>query len=686
MSTTFDVIVIGAGSAGLTAAVGCAKVGKRVLLIEREHLGGECTNSGCIPSKALLHHAKAYAAAVDISDKTPSNETFRQAALAYVQRKITEVLADETPAHFESQGITVVMGEAVFTSANTVQVKEHTYTFNRAIIATGSAPRLTTIPGLTAEQTLTNQNLFNLTVIPERLLIVGGGPIGLEMGQAFALLGSQVTIVDTGSRFAKLEEVAVAKVTEAAFMKLGITFVPEGEVMAVSGNLATIYRKNTEISETISFDKVLVAIGRVPNLPTGLTQARITHTESGIVVNQNYQTSNRNVYAIGDVAERLKFTHMADDTARQVVTHLVSRGLLSVNPRKAVPKVTYTSPEMAQVGLSWDAAVSAYGADRLHRIEVSFAHNDRARTDDVTDGVLVVIARRLSGKILGAHIAGPAAGELINIFTIAIDQKLSLWKLRNTIFAYPTYALIIKKAGDYFFAAQIGTLKHDLKRTFFSLAPKVLLAAVWVYALYQLYDYQQTFGLTITELALNLFSFITGTVWGPVLYILTYAIRPLTFIPATPLTLSAGIFFGFWGGLIYTIIGANLSASVAYAVGRFFGSNLKLENTILRPYVGALRSNPFSAVLTTRLLFMPFDVVNYGAGILRLPFIPYLLATIIGTLLGIATFISVGAALSVEEVRANGFSVAAIDAEFLVLSGIIFIASLGVAKLLKKRA
>jgi len=422
----------------------------------------------------------------------------------------------------------------------------------------------------------------------------------------------------------------------------------------------------------------------VPNIPSGLESAHIPNTPQGIIVNRNWRTSNRRVYALGDVAARLKFTHVADDAGRQVVAHAMSRRLISVR-EKAIPKVTYTSPEIAQVGMSWLDAVATYGVDRVHRIEVPFSVNDRARTATATEGVLIIIARRVSGRILGAHIVGPAAGELISICTIAIDRGISLWKLRRTIFAYPTYALIIKKAGDHFLATQLGTIKADLKRTAMSLLPKIILLSAWLGGLYLLYDYQQTFGLTITELALKLFDFITGTIWGPLLYMLTYAIRPLTFIPATPLTLSAGLFFGFWGGLIYTIIGANLSASVAYVVGRYFGASIRLEHTILRSFIIPLRENPFQAVLTTRLLFIPFDLVNYGAGILKLPFVPYLLATIIGTLLGIATFVSVGSALRVDDVRANGFTVSAIDGQFLILSVIIFVASLVVAKFLKKK-
>ena len=195
----FDVAVIGAGSGGLTAAVGLAKIGKRVLLIERDKIGGECTHSGCIPSKALLHHAKAYATAVAIAGINDHTEKFRQDAFAYVQAKIAETVATETPEHFTAIGVTVIYGEAIITGPRSLSIGNEQYSFTRAIIATGSSPRLIAIPGLHPADVLTNQNLFRLAEIPKRTLIIGGGPIGLEMGQAFALLGSQVTIVDTGA-------------------------------------------------------------------------------------------------------------------------------------------------------------------------------------------------------------------------------------------------------------------------------------------------------------------------------------------------------------------------------------------------------------------------------------------------------------------------------------------------------
>ncbi|MEX0930751.1 MAG: NAD(P)/FAD-dependent oxidoreductase, partial [Candidatus Paceibacterota bacterium] len=425
----FDVIVIGAGSGGLTAAVGFAKVGKRVLLVEREHLGGECANSGCVPSKALLHHAKAYHQATTIAGTNTATETYRKEAFTYVRSKIDEILAEETPEAFENLGITVVMGEAQFTAPYNLKVGNKIYSFKTAIIATGSSPRLMDISGLDQNTILTNQNIFALKKIPKRILIIGAGPVGLEIGQALALLGSEVTIAAIDTEFARLEDPAIRSILRKQFESLGIKIELQAFIQKVENSEAIFNRKDDNVvTETfrVQFDTILIAIGRVPNIPHGIEAAGIKADARCIMVDSQYRTSNKYVYAIGDVSQRLKFTHTADDSARQVVTRIISKGFLRVNKRKAVPKVTYTLPEVAQVGLSWGEAVKKFGEERVMRIEIPFTHSDRAKTDNDTTGLLIVVARRLNGTVLGANIIGPAAGEILSLFTLAIDRKVSM--------------------------------------------------------------------------------------------------------------------------------------------------------------------------------------------------------------------------------------------------------------------
>ena len=673
----YDVVIIGAGSGGLTAAVGFSKVDRRVLLIEKEHMGGECTNTGCIPSKALLHYAKTHGA-------TSESKT---GAFDYVRTVVTDILAKETPAVFEQMGIDVVLGEAEFISECSVKVEDTEYQYKTAVIATGSHPRLLHVPGLAESDVLTNQNLFQLKEVPDHTLIIGSGPIGMEMGQALAMLGSQVTIATIDNEFARLEDKTIRPIIRQQFEELGVRIETNAFIEKVENDTAVFNRKDGDtVTDTFSipFDKVLVAVGRMPNLPQGLDVAGIAFNEHGVAVDTQHRTSNRYVYAVGDVAARLKFTHVADDTARQVVTRVISKGLLRINNKKAVPKVTYTEPEIAQVGLSWPEAQAKYKSEQLMRIEVPFSENDRAKTDGTTGGTLVVIARRLNGAVLGAHIIGPRAGELITPFTLAIDNKLSLWKLRRTIYAYPTYSLIIKKAGDQFFTTQIASLKSDLLNLLKRNAPKLVAGLLWIGLLVTLSRYQSSHDMNTTETALMIFDFVSMTVWGPLVYILFYTIRPITFFPATALTILAGIFFGFLWGTVLTVIAATLSASVAYAVGRFFGSGLRLEDTVLGNWIESLRSNTFEAVLTTRLIFLPFDLISYAAGILQTKFIPFVTATFLGIMLGTATFVSIGASLDIEEFKMEGFSFSILEPQFLALSALIFVTSFGLSKLLKR--
>jgi len=674
MKQQYDVVVIGAGSGGLTAAVGFSKVGKKVLLVEREHMGGECTNTGCVPSKALLHAAKKGFHAPE--------------AFSYVRNVVDGILADETPETFQAMGIDVVMGEAVFADKNSVTVTDTTYTFTTAVIATGSSPSMIKIDGLDERHILTNQNIFNLTDAPEKLLIIGGGPIGMEMAQAFAMLGSKVTVAERGEQFARQEDESIRPIVQAALEDLGIKIHTGAAIKYVEDKVAYFDQMRgdqTTGTFSVEFDNVLIAIGRTPNIPQGIEAAGIESTQQGVTVDKQHQTKNKRVYAVGDVAQRLKFTHMAEDTARQVVAQVTSKGMLRVSKNKAVPKVTYTTPEVAQVGLSWSEAIAKYNEDRLMRIEVSLNDNDRAKTDQATEGKLIVIARRLRGTVLGAHIIGPSAGEIITIFTLSIDQKISLWKLQKLIFAYPTYSLIVKKAADQFVGRQLAELKNDLAKSIKRHTPTILAALIWVTAIVALNRYQAVQGLTTAETAINIFDVITMTIWGPLLYVVIYAVRPVTFFPATALTILSGIFFGLLWGTVLTIIAATMAAGVAYTVGRFFGANLKLENSALGNYATVLREHTFSTVLTMRLIFMPFDLTSYAAGILRTKFIPFIAATFFGIILGTTTFVSIGASLNVEEFRANGFSSNLLEPQFLALSLLIFVTSIGVSKLLKQK-
>lgn len=688
MNILYDVVVIGAGSGGLTASIGFAKIGKRVLLIEKNQMGGECTNAGCIPSKALLHRSKEFHNALSVTGSSAKAKRYRDASLQYVRDTIEAIREEESIDTLERHGVEVALGEAEFTGPCTLEVGGIHYQYTQAVIATGSSPRLLTIEEINQKDLLTNQNIFDLEKVPERLLVIGSGPIGMEMGQAFAMLGSTVTIATIDHHFAKLEDPAISSMIERSFKDLGITIIKSAHLKKVVNRQATFSitpPAGRESEKNIVYDKILVAIGRVPNLPKGLTEAGVEYTKYGINTNERYRTTNKHVFAIGDVAHQLKFTHTANDQARELVTQTGSKGILRIKPDKSVPKVTYIKPEVASVGLSLEEATEFYGKEAVTRIEIPYAQSDRARTDEETNGVLIVYAKKLSGRVLGANIYGHVAGELISLFTLAIDTKISLYRLRSLIYAYPTYATLLQKAGDQFLSNQISTLKDDLFFLVKKHTPKIIAGMFWISLIGYFTYYRISNDLSYIDVLLNLIDFFTTSMWGPITYILAYALRPLILFPATLLTILSGILFGFWFGIIYTLIGENMSANLAYWIGRFFGKDLKLEQSFLKKWVIWLRHRPFESVLFMRLFYVPFDLTNYGSGVLKVSWPGYALATLIGTLPGLTTFVALGASIDLDELRLKGLSVEIFDPLYLLASVVIFTISLGFSRYLKNK-
>jgi len=685
----FDIIVIGAGSGGLTSAVGAAKAGKKVLLVEKDQLGGECTNAGCVPSKALIHRANQYAIAKKVSGDSEELEKFRQTSLDYVRDTVTKFKAEETPEAFEDIGMTVIHGQAVFKDKRSVIVNDQIYYYKNAIIATGSSPRTINLPGLTDEDTLTNQNLFKLNSIPEQLLIIGAGGIGLEMAYAFSVLGSQVTLVTREPALASRFEPPIQEVVNQHFTKLGIKIITEADLNRVENKVAHfnhIGEVEKEVA-TASYDKVLLAIGRVPNLPDGLTAAGIKFKDGvGIFVNHSQRTSNGRVYAVGDVTEGDdRLTHVADARARGVVTRLVTHRLLRPTRSSVVPRVLYTKPEIAQVGITGTVVEQTYNPKQIRRIVVPLETNDRAKTDGETKGVLVVVVKRLSGTILGAEIMAPTAGDLVALFSLAIENGLSLWRLGRVIYAYPTYSLLLKKAGDIFLAKQLASLKKDLLNWFKINLPKLIAVVFWGLLLYSFHRYRVVNDLTYPALTIKLFDFFTSTAWGPLIYMLIYAVRPLIFFPATILTALSGALFGFWWGVLYTVVGENISANLAYWIGRFFGGGLNLENSRIGNWIKSLRRHSFDTVLAMRLFYVPFDLTNYGSGVVKAKWTEYALATVIGIVPGLLTFVALGAALDLEKFRADGAIESSFNPWFILLAVAIFIASILLSRWFKKR-
>ncbi len=452
-SLTPDICVIGAGSGGLSVAAAAAVFGVSVVLVERGKMGGECLNTGCVPSKSLIaagHHARAMAQARAFGIAAGTV----QVDFAEVHRRVQGVIAAIAPnnskARFTGLGVRVIAGVARFRDRKTVTVGDAIeIKARRFVVATGSSPSLPPIPGLDAVPCLTNETVFDLIEQPKHLVVIGAGPIGLELAQAFRRLGSAVTVLEAARPLAR-EDGECADIVLDALAREGVAVrspVTVVRVDAVDSQIRLALRAGNG-EETLEASHLLVAAGRRPNVDgLALERAGIRHDRNGIVVNRGLKTSNRRVYAIGDVAGRGQFTHLANYQAGLVIRNALFRLPVRLNER-LVPRVTFTDPELAQVGLT---EVEARGHGRAIRVlRWPYHENDRAQAEGETVGHIKVVTDR-GGRILGATIVGAGAGELITTWTLAVGLRLNIRALAGIIVPYPTLAEIGKRAAITYF-------------------------------------------------------------------------------------------------------------------------------------------------------------------------------------------------------------------------------------------
>ncbi len=452
-SLTPDICVIGAGSGGLSVAAAAAAFGVSVVLVERGKMGGECLNTGCVPSKSLIaaaHRARAMAQARAFGIAAGSVKVDFAEVHRHVQGVIAAIAPNDSKARFTGLGVHVIAGVARFKDRKTVTVGDAIeIKARRFVIATGSSPALPPIPGLDAVPCLTNETVFDLTTQPSHLVVIGAGPIGLELAQAFRRLGSAVTVLEAARPLAR-EDGECADIVLDALAREGVELrspVAVVRVDAVDSQIRLALRAG-DGEETLEASHLLVAAGRRPNLDDlALERARIRHDRNGVIVNRGLKTSNRRVYAIGDVAGRGQFTHLANYQAGLVIRNALFRLPVRVNER-LVPRVTFTDPELAQVGLT-EAEAGARGR-AIRVLRWPYHENDRAQAEGETVGHIKVVTDR-RGRILGATIVGAGAGELITTWTLAVGLRLNIRALAGIIVPYPTLAEIGKRAAITYF-------------------------------------------------------------------------------------------------------------------------------------------------------------------------------------------------------------------------------------------
>ncbi|WP_170553377.1 dihydrolipoyl dehydrogenase family protein [Ruegeria atlantica] len=444
-----DILVIGAGSGGLSVAAGASQMGADVILLEGHKMGGDCLNFGCVPSKALIASGKtaygqAHAAAMGVADVMPQVDY--AAAKDHVRDVIAQIEPMDSQERFEGFGVKVIREFGSFVSPTQVQAGDHLITARRVVIATGSSPLVPPIPGLDQVPYYTNETIFELREKPEHLLIIGGGPIGLEMAQAHIRLGCEVTVIEGMQALGKDDPDAAAVVLD--------TLRAEGVALHEQAMVAQIRDNNglvdvvTENGDIYTGSHLLIAAGRKANTDRlNLEAAGIEPTRTGIKVDASLRTTNRKVYAIGDVAGGLQFTHVAGYHAGIIIRSALF-GLPSKAKSTHIPWATYTDPELAQVGLTEAQARDQHG-DRVEIARFDYHHNDRAITERKTKGFIKVMV--VKGRPVGATIVGHQAGELINLWSLALANNLKMGQIAAMISPYPTIGELNKRvAGAYF--------------------------------------------------------------------------------------------------------------------------------------------------------------------------------------------------------------------------------------------
>ena len=440
----FDVIVIGGGAAGISAVKTVRGFGKKTAIVENKKLGGECTWNGCIPSKALIHAA---AESFSASSGAGSGEKVKN-ALKYVGNVIQKVYAEENPEVFEKAGISVIAGKAVFIDSHTISVDGKKLGAAMFIIAAGSSPFIPPIEGIDKIPYYTNENIFKMEEIPSSMIVLGGGPIGIELAQAFGRLGVKITVVEMLERILFREIPELTGILESRLRSEGISLMTGMKALKFesgNGNISLIIENLQKEKETISAQAVLAAVGRRPSIEgLNLENAHVKYTRQGIHVNAYLQTSQSNIYACGDIVGPYYFSHVAGYQG-------ITAGINVSIPfrRKAdysqVLWTTYSNPELARAGLTEAEAKEKFGKSiRVYRLP--YSKLDRAKTESREEGLAKFITGK-KGRLIGAHILGYLAGELIHEAQLARVLKINFTRLQSVMHAYPSYSDIIRQAS-----------------------------------------------------------------------------------------------------------------------------------------------------------------------------------------------------------------------------------------------
>ena len=442
----YDIAIIGAGSAGLSVAAAAAQFGERVVLFEKAKMGGDCLNVGCVPSKALIaaaKYAQAQRSSAPFGIAAVEPKVNYAKVMDYVQSVISKIAPNDSVERFEGLGVKVVQAAAKFISPRMIEANGETFEARRFVIATGSRAGIPPIPGLKDMPYLTNETLFDNRIMPSHLIVIGGGPIGLEMAQAHRRLGAKVTVLEAFKALAK-DDAELSAIVLNSLRSEGIDLrenVAIESAKKTKSGLSVVLKTG----EALVGSHILIAAGRVPNIEgLNLEAAGIEYDQRGIKVDAGLRTTNRRAYAAGDIVGGLQFTHVAGYHAGLIIRNALFR-LPVKNRTDIIPWVTYTDPELANVGLREIEARKQFG-NSVKVLHWNFAENDRAQAEGKTKGLIKIVLGK-GGVVLGAGIAGPQAGELIAPFVLAVTKRIRISAIANLVLPYPTLSEVGKRAA-----------------------------------------------------------------------------------------------------------------------------------------------------------------------------------------------------------------------------------------------
>lgn len=677
----YDVIVIWAGSGGLTASIWLAWVWKKVALIEKGDIWWDCTNFWCVPSKALIDIAKKSLWKIDM-----------KTALEEVRNRRQEIKDEETPEKIEKYWMKVIKWLASFKNKNIVFINWEEITAKNIVISTWSHPSIFNIEWLKDKDILTNETVFEQKENIKDLVVVWWGYIWCELAESFANLWVKVTIIQRNTRLIPREEEEASRVLQNVFEDKWINIICNSVIKEVKWDKIIILDKEWKEKTEIKFDKVLLALWREANIDKlDLDKVWIKYNR-WIKVNKYNQTNEKNIFAIWDCVDwNPQFTHLANNQARWVIRNILLPFFKSSVKNSILPSVLYTNIEVARVWKTREELLKVFSKEEIKTEILYFTQNDRSKLTEDQVGFVKINFKALTWKILWATIVWKSAWEMLPILWSAMENRISWYKLSKQIFAYPTKAELIKKVADKFVVGTLSNIKKEilffLKNNIF----QIITAIIWLSLIFSFFLYKSNTWFTISEISINIYNYIKSnpSVW-PLIYIVFYTFRPIIFFPGTFMTFMSWALFGFWWGFLYTSIWANLSAILAYFLWWIFWKKLIKDESsswILIELKSKANESPFISILMTRLLFFPFDAVNYISGLLKINFKWFFLATVLWIIPWSAVFILAWAAFynTDKELTSLTDALKWIDTTMLLYASILFIFTIILAKVLKKK-